>query len=275
MRGIAIVIGPVRVTVLLFLLLALAGCGGRLPNGRGWGQDATIAPGWERVKDAAVDAVLDPATWVPAGASLAFQIDDVDRDLSDWAVEHTPVFGSTQGARDASTFLHGTALAAYLATVVATPARDDGGGWAADKLRGVGVGAAAVLANYEITMGLKHATDRLRPDGSNRESFPSAHTSGAAVYAMLAARNTELLEMPDGAVTFAKWGLAALDVGTGWARVEGGRHYPSDVLAGMALGHFVGAFFTDAFLGLSGDERFGVFVHPDTGLVEIRLGWSF
>ena len=35
---------------------------------------------------------------------------------------------------------------------------------------------------------------------------------------------------------------------TAWARVEGGVHYPSDVLAGAALGHFVTSTFTHALL---------------------------
>lgn len=34
-------------------------------------------------------------------------------------------------------------------------------------------------------------------------------------------------------------GFGMITAGTAWARVEGGVHYPSDVLAGMALGHFV------------------------------------
>ena len=36
---------------------------------------------------------------------------------------------------------------------------------------------------------------------------------------------------------------------TAWARVEANQHYPSDVLVGLGLGHFMGSFFTHAFLG--------------------------
>jgi membrane-associated phospholipid phosphatase len=36
----------------------------------------------------------------------------------------------------------------------------------------------------------------------------------------------------------------------GWARIEAGDHYPSDVLAGAALGHFLTSFICKAFMGL-------------------------
>jgi hypothetical protein len=35
-----------------------------------------------------------------------------------------------------------------------------------------------------------------------------------------------------------KWTFDSLAAITGWARVEAGMHFPSDVLAGWALGHF-------------------------------------
>src|SRR5687767_9470302 len=35
-------------------------------NGSFWGADATIAPGWDRIARAAVDAAKDPFTWAPA-----------------------------------------------------------------------------------------------------------------------------------------------------------------------------------------------------------------
>ncbi len=45
-----------------------------------------------------------------------------------------------------------------------------------------------------------------------------------------------------------KTSFRALAWGTAWARVEGGRHYPSDVLFGAALGNFVAIFVRNAFL---------------------------
>jgi len=50
-----------------------------------------------------------------------------------------------------------------------------------------------------------------------------------------------------GGTTSLRIGLASLTTGTAWARVEAGKHFPSDVLAGMALGHLIGAFINDVF----------------------------
>ena len=53
-----------------------------------------------------------------------------------------------------------------------------------------------------------------------------------------------------------------LATGVGWARVEAGAHYPLDVCAGAAIGHFVSSFIHDAFLGLPEKERFGFVIVP-------------
>jgi len=70
-------------------------------------------------------------------------------------------------------------------------------------------------------------------------------------------------------------GLTALTLGTGWARVEAGFHYPSDVLVGMALGDFNGAFFNDAFMGLPQPTRLAFAVEPvhAGALLRVRLVW--
>jgi len=75
---------------------------GTLPNGRRWGQDATIAPGTDRLLTAVHDAAVDPFTWVPlAGAGVLFVGKDWDENLQEWAVDKTPVFGSTEDADSA------------------------------------------------------------------------------------------------------------------------------------------------------------------------------
>jgi hypothetical protein len=47
--------------------------------------------------------------------------------------------------------------------------------------------------------------------------------------------------------------LALLAAGTAWARVEAGQHYPADVLAGVALGRFLGDFMSRLFFEAEGD----------------------
>jgi hypothetical protein len=230
-------------------VLSLSACG-TLPNGKRWGEDATLLPGWERVQTSAVNAAKDPWTWGPLLGAAAFQIDDFDRRTSDWAREHTPVFGSQESAKDWSDDLRSASSFAHYVTIVATPGGDEAGDWIVSKVKGTLVGVAAVSATGKITNILKEQTDRERPNGADGESFPSGHTSASAVHTSLARRNLQSISMSDTTRTTLDVGLHALTFGTSWARIEAGWHYPADTLVSMALGNFIASFINDAFMGL-------------------------
>lgn len=243
--------------------VCLAGCG-TLPSGRGWGEDATLRPGWERVRVSALNAAQDPWVWGPLVGAAAFQIDGWDRRASDWAREHTPVFGSQQSAEDWSDDLRSVSVIAHYATLVATPGGSDAGEWIVNKAKGTLVDVAAVSSTGLLTRALKTSTDRQRPNGQGGESFPSGHTSSAAVHTRLASRNLQSIEMSRTARTALDVGLHAVTIGTSWARIEAGWHYPSDTLFSMALGNFIASFVNDAFLGLDADDTFiGASVVPE------------
>lgn len=253
---------PGRMIAPLCLFCFLCGCG-TLDNGRGWGQDATLAPGWERVGRAAKDAALATETWVPLASALALQIGHADENMQAWAAKHTPVFGSQQNAVRMSDNLKDVSGALWVVSGLAPPSGDDGGGeWFLNKARGLGVQTAAgVLLRSSVGM-LKESTGRLRPNGLGKTSFPSDHASKASLYNAMAAKNVEAIGWSDNAVSISRFGLGTLTAATSWARIEANEHYPSDVLAGIALGHFIGAFFTDAFLGLDEPEQVVVLVEP-------------
>lgn len=229
--------------------LCLSACG-TLPSGKRWGEDATLLPGWERVQTSAVNAAKDPWTWGPLLGAAVFQIDDFDRRTSDWAREHTPVFGSQNSARDWSDDLRSASSFAHYATILATPGGDEPGDWIVSKVKGTLVGVAAVSATGQITNFLKEQTDRERPNGADGESFPSGHTSASSVHTRLASRNLRSIPLSDTARKSFDIGLHALTFGTSWARIEAGWHYPADTLFSMALGNFLAAFINDAFMGL-------------------------
>lgn len=229
--------------------LLLSACG-TLPSGKRWGEDATLLPGWERVQTSAVNAAKDPWTWGPLLGAAAFQIDDFDRRTSDWAREHTPVFGSQRSAQDWSDDLRSASSFVYYASIVATPGGSEPGDWIISKAKGALVGAAAVSSTGQITNFLKEKVDRERPNGQDGESFPSGHTSSSSVHTRFASRNLRSIPMSDTTRTTLDIGLHALTFGTSWARIEAGWHYPADTLFSMALGNFIASFVNDAFLGL-------------------------
>jgi hypothetical protein len=67
-------------------------------------------------------------------------------------------------------------------------------------------------------------------------------------------------------------GLDALAIGTSWARVEAGRHFPADTLFSMALGNFIGSFVNDAFLGLeAANSALSVSAARDGAVLRWRL----
>jgi membrane-associated phospholipid phosphatase len=94
----------------------------------------------------------------------------------------------------------------------------------------LGLALDGVLVN-----GIKIATARRRPDGSDSRSFPSGHTSSAfTVSTILARRHGWKVGIP-------AFGLASL---TAIGRMEDHRHFASDVVAGAFLGYVVGRLIT-------------------------------
>jgi hypothetical protein len=256
------------------VFLFVTGCG-TLENGRRWGQDAFRPIDFKRIGRAAHDAFFDPQTLVPLGGALVFAIDDFDERVSDWAVKRNPIFGNVEDAKDASDYLKDALEVEVVVTALATPGGDFSGQWAYSKLKGLGVELLAAGATTGLTDGLKDATNRERPDKSSRRSFPSAHASGAFSYMTLSNRNIDSIDMPGALKPPLKIGNFLLASGVAWARVEGQRHYPSDVLAGAALGHFLTAFIHDAFINLPEDSNVNFAVFPAKSGAGIALAFRF
>jgi len=254
--------------------LAATGCG-TLPDGSRWGQDAFTGFDSNRIAKATRDAFLSPHTLIPLAGAAVFAIDDFDERVSDWATDHTPVFGSEKDARDASDHLRLFLALETLATALATPSGDQAGPWAAAKVRGMAVEGAGVVATQGLTGVLQGAIGRERPNESNEHSFPSGHTSTSFAYATASNRNLDSIDLPTGVRPVLQTGNVILAGGVAWARVEGRKHYPSDVLFGAALAHFVTAFIHDAFMNLPDPDRTSLTAFPVEAGAGIQLAVRF
>jgi len=112
---------------------------------------------------------------------------------------------------------------AFLALGVLLPSIEDGGRLGRERsLRTLD----ALVTSAAIAQGLKWATRERRPDGSDTESFPSGHATGAFAVAAMQAR-----WHPDRA---ALWYAGAALIGESRVRLR--RHHTHDVIAGAALG---------------------------------------
>lgn len=140
------------------------------------------------------------------------------------AIASVPAHAGTQGWKTASDI---GAYSLMTASVALPLVRDDeNGAWQA---------AGSFAATSLVTEGLKQSFPRTRPDGSDRKSFPSGHTSRSFAAAATIFNR-------DG----AKFGVPAFVVASfvGLARVEGKKHYWSDVAVGAGLGTGIGLLIT-------------------------------
>ncbi|MBI2381665.1 MAG: phosphatase PAP2 family protein [Gammaproteobacteria bacterium] len=225
---------------LLFALsgLSLAGCAsssrGFWPSGQEW-------------RDSAVEAAQSPASWAPALGAAIVVAADADHRLSDSAREDPRLFDDGDDAQEFGDRGQNALGLLALGTAWYTGSVEpDGAGNGPLRRTGALILAHGTAAG--VGEGLKSAVGRERPDDSGDRSFPSGHATQAFSYAGIAARNLE----DAGASTGARWawniGLYTTASAVAWSRVEAGKHHPSDVLAGAALGSFVGQWLYGAFL---------------------------
>jgi len=94
----------------------------------------------------------------------------------------------------------------------------------------------ALFVNVIATEVLKFATNRKRPNGADRMSFPSGHVSG------MASMSASVSEMYDWDLKIAV-PLYMVTVFVGASRIQSNEHHLSDVIAGITLGTLVGSSF--------------------------------
>lgn len=193
---------------------------------------------------AARDAAADPFTWLPLVGAGIFSIGDFDEDVSDWARDETPIFGSSTGAVDGSEWIRNIlrSEAFLLEAVHLSVARDQSRAeWLGPPLAALGSGIAGNAAVH----AMKRATDRALPSGENELAFPSGHATYMAISAYAAGEvlRRDFSEAPFApAVNPLRLSNGALVALGSWARIEAGAHYPSDVFVGASFGHFIGRF---------------------------------
>lgn len=116
-----------------------------------------------------------------------------------------------------------------------------------------------------MTFGLKHSSDRSRPNGENDLSFPSGHTSTAFTAATVLGHHY-------GRVAALAGYLAAGFVAT--SRMDAGKHHLSDVVTGATLGYIVGRTVTRQGERRARRIQWAPIVSPSTRTMGVHVSWQ-
>lgn len=207
--------------------------------------------------------VSEPSVWVPLAGAALVGLADLDDKLSEDAIADQPLFG--EDAADLSDQLRDLSTVAALGAALLAPA---------DSVRAraerVAVNLGVMVAEGAVTTGLKELVGRERPDRLGDRSFPSGHAAQAASRWSLAAHSLNRYALGRRQRRTLQLGVAGLTAATAWARVEGAKHYPSDVLVGVALGNFF-ANFTERWWYAEGSPPFELSLVPRGDGLAVRL----
>ncbi len=239
---------------ILSLLLLLSGCG-TLSNGKRWGEDVTLRPGLNKVGTSASNALTSPAFYLPAAAALLLQVEHADSRISDWAREHTPVYGSNRKAEDRSNDIRSITAYIMYSTMLATPSGNEPVPWGTSKAKGILVQYGAVGVSHFFISNLKDVTGRDRPTHIDDRSFPAGKTPSATAFTTISYRNIDTMNLSPPVKTTLNIGLYTILAAEGWSQVEAGSHFPADVLAGISIAYFITACLNDSFMGLDAEMQ--------------------
>ncbi len=156
------------------------------------------------------------------------------------------VFNNSPNAESISDVVLYSSAVLPFATYISNKCRANGGAIALMVIE-------TALINNGITNILKSSVERYRPfnynpasddearlSGSSRESFVSGHTSNAAAFAFLTARIITDIH-PEMKRKHLVWITAAtVPAVVGFLRIQGGRHFPTDVIGGYIVGAATG-----------------------------------
>ena len=220
-------------------------------------------------------AFWDPQTLLPLTGAVLFSLGDFDEKGSIWAQKHRPLFKTRARANRASDDYLAVLVGEALVTALVRPAEVTAEAWSRRKARHLAAEGIVVGTTYAAIQGLKEGIGRTGPDGWKDTAMPSGHASGAFLFSTLSNRNLDALCQNRSLRVPLQVSNIALAAGVGWARVEGGHHFPSDVLAGAALGHFMAAFMHDVFLGRPSESTVALAFNPSTEGGAVTVGIRF
>lgn len=238
-----------------------------------WGRDALWPIKGSKIKEAFVKNATSPHVWVPLIGAGAVHWAGYDKKISKSQVQEKAVFTTPKNTSYWSDHLNNILLMEMYASIMFTssmPEDDSLAKWAWAKTKG---GLVTNLASSSSRAGrdvLARWFKRERPNKIDNLSFPSGHSAEAGSRNMLISKNLDNTDMNPYLRTGIKIVNTGMASGTLWARLEGERHYPSDILTGYAVGSFIAGFVFDSLMNLDEGEQFSIL--PMNNQVSVQYG---
>lgn len=236
--------------ILLCFIPFMSSCG--LLNKKGnWGKNALYPVKAERIIWSLKKNLSSAHVWLPVAGAGVIVIGNYEDKISNWIAEEKHIFPDHKTADDWSDINNQILKYQTYASTLLTPSANEENSWG-DYLQNKVRGAAVVVTSTSLPRyfhdRISETFPRQRPNKADMRSFPSSHATKASAYNMINIKNYEAINMDSN----FRIGLITLNTGmaviTSWARVEGHRHNPTDVMIGYALGSFMSGFIYDSLM---------------------------
>lgn len=243
-----------------FLVIILSSCS--FINRKGsWGKRAIYPLSKDRIIKAFKDNATSKHVWIPLVGAGVTHWGGYDQKITNWASHESSVFKNREQADNWSDNFNNILKYEMYASILLTPSMDEDKAFASyafNKIKGGVVVNVASTSTRFTRQVIARSVNRQRPNKLDLKSFPSGHSSEAGSRNRLVSRNMDYIDMNDN----LRLGINALNTtmsaSTLWARLEGKRHYPSDVLVGYALGSFVSGVIYDSLMNQNEAENFSI-----------------
>lgn len=236
--------------ILTLLFVLCSSCSFIARKGK-WGKDAFYPIKSERVKNAFIKNATSAHVWVPTVGAGFIHVMAYDNKISKYVNKDRTIYNEqTKADNYSDNFNNALKYEMYL-SILLTPSQNEEGkvnNYIWNKFRGALLVNAASSSSKITQHTIRGVTDRRRPNAKDNNSLPSGHATEAGSRRVLITRNLESSGMDQSTQTGINTVNTLMSFGTMWARVEGKRHYPTDVLLGYALGSFVSGFIYDALI---------------------------
>lgn len=241
-----------------------------------WGRNAIYPLSGERILTAFKKNASSAHVWGPLLGAGVIGVSNSDKKLSNWVRNEGNVFKDADAADAWSDNFNNILKYQMYLSIALTPSYDEDmnfGKYVWNKTKGgLVVNFASSGSRFSVHQ-VRKVVKRQRPNKIDHKSLPSGHAAEAGSRRALVGKGLDAIEMSND----LRLGINSLNttiaIGTLWARVEGNRHYPSDVMAGYALGSFISGFLYDSLMNF--DPNVSVALIPMGDKVSAQYTYQF